>query len=160
MVTSWHVAVTSFIVNNSHTQYYTYPDDQHFNNDTTPLFKPFTTRQGDWVWLWLFYTRWWYPLVFLSTRQLNESELWAELFERRVAKSWGLSPWQPICSATGRPTTRGFTLQMSRFYNLLLVVENHRQINTNHRSNAGLNSKYSEILATKAAPVFLKFESG
>lgn len=56
MITSWHVAVTSFIVNNSHTQYYTYLDDQHFDNDTTPLFKPFTTRQGDWVWLWLVHT--------------------------------------------------------------------------------------------------------
>ena len=95
----------------------------------------------------------WYPPVFLSNRQLKESELWAEL--RRVAKSWGLSPWQPICSATGRPTTRGFTLQMTRFYDLLLVVENHRQIIKNHRANAGY-SKYSEILATKAAPVFLK----
>ena len=94
--------------------------------------------------------------VFLSTRQLKESELWAEL--RRVAKSWGLSPWQPICSATGRPTTCGFTLQMSRFYDLL-VVENHWQIITNHRSKAGY-SKYSEILATNAAPVFLKFEIG
>lgn len=56
MIISWHVVVTSFIVNNSHTQDYTYPDDQHFNNDTTPLFKPFTTRQEDWVWLWLVYT--------------------------------------------------------------------------------------------------------
>lgn len=101
----------------------------------------------------------WYPPVFLSTCQLKESELWAELFERRVAKSLGLSPWQPVCSATGRPTTRSFTLQMWRFYDLLLVAESHRQIITNHRSNAGY-SKYSEILATKAAPVFLKFEIG
>lgn len=47
----------------------------------------------------------------LSTRQLKESEVWAELFERRVAKSSGLLPWQPISSATGRQTLNSW------FYN-------------------------------------------
>lgn len=47
MIISWHVVITSFIVNNSHTQDYTYVNDQHFNNDTTPLFKPFTTHDYD-----------------------------------------------------------------------------------------------------------------